>query len=98
MGREKNLFCGSKKSEKFPAFIQENYPDVKFDIIITDPPYISNTINQLLQDVVDKNLLNEEGIIIAEYASTAGIILPEELQLIDERQFGETQISYIEYK
>ncbi len=88
----------NKKSEKFPAFIQENYPDVKFDIIITDPPYISNTINQLLQDVVDNNLLNEEGIIIAEYASTAGIILPEELQLIDERQFGETQISYIEYK
>lgn len=88
----------TKKAEKFPELLRSADPEIKFDIIITDPPYADNVINQLLNDIVQYSLLKEDGIIVAEYSSVGGIILPDELELIDARKFGETQISYIKLK
>lgn len=88
----------NKKSEKFPAYAKEINPNLKFDLIITDPPYIENIINQLLQDIVKYNLLNSGGIIATEYSSAGGLVIPDKMQILDNRKFGETQISYINYK
>lgn len=39
----------------------------KFDVIILDPPYKLNLINDILKFIYDNNLLNTNGIIICEY-------------------------------
>lgn len=41
--------------------------NIKFDIIILDPPYKSNTINNSLNFIYKYDLLNENGIIIVEF-------------------------------
>jgi len=87
----------TKQSEKIVSYWKEIHPELKFDLIITDPPYIQTIINDLLNSVVEADLLAEDGIIVAEYASTGGLIIPPKLNLIDSRKFGETEVSYISY-
>ncbi len=87
----------TKQSEKIVSYWKENKPDLKFDLIITDPPYIQNIINDLLNGIVEADLLSEDGIIVAEYASTGGLVIPPTLKIIDSRKFGETEVSYISY-
>ncbi len=85
----------NKPLEKIAQYWKEDNPELQFDLIITDPPYIQKIINDLLCDIVETKLLAPEGVIVAEYASLGGIILPPELKLIDSRKFGETELSYI---
>lgn len=85
----------NKPLEKITHYWKEINLELQFNLIITDPPYIQKIINDLLCDIVETKLLAPDGVIVAEYSSTGGIILPSELQLIDSRKFGETEVAYI---
>jgi len=41
--------------------------NIKFDIIILDPPYKLNLINDIIVYIYENNLLNKNGIIMCEY-------------------------------
>ncbi len=88
----------NKKSDKFSEYFNVNFPKLKFDIIISDPPYIENVINTLLDDILKYELLNKNGIIVVEYSSNRDLIIPEAMELIDNKIFGETKLSYIQIK
>lgn len=57
----------------------------KFDIIFLDPPYKNKIINEIINIIIEKNLLNHNGIIICEYEFDDVI---SNLELIKEKKYG----------
>ncbi|MFS0861367.1 16S rRNA (guanine(966)-N(2))-methyltransferase RsmD [Fredinandcohnia sp. 179-A 10B2 NHS] len=43
--------------------------DIQFDLILLDPPYKQQKINQLLQEISEHSLLSKNGYIVAEHGS-----------------------------
>lgn len=43
--------------------------DIQFDLILLDPPYKQQKINQLLQEISEHSLLTKNGYIVAEHGS-----------------------------
>jgi 16S rRNA (guanine(966)-N(2))-methyltransferase RsmD len=84
-----------KAAEKSIPFIKESYPDYQADIVFIDPPYAANIINGILEDFVKFDSLSEEGIIVAEYSAAGGIVIPEKMVSVKQRQFGETKFDFI---
>ena len=58
----------------------------KYDIIFLDPPYKDKIINDILNKIVEKDLLNENGIVICEYEFDD--INNDKLELIKEKRYG----------
>jgi len=86
------------KFEKYADVINRDSYDYikhinkKFDIIILDPPYRYNHINNILPFVVEK--LNDGGLVICEYESDAEIdIIPDGLKLKKTYKYGKISVS-----
>lgn len=63
--------------------------DKKFDIIFLDPPYRENQLDKSLRIIEERNLLNENGIVICEYE----VGQPHtNLELIKEKTYGSKKI------
>ena len=62
---------------------------VKFDLILLDPPYHDNLLNQILEKIAEYNLLNENGIIVCELENET---LNTNLTLIKEKKYGSKQV------
>lgn len=68
-----------------------NYFDsekVKFDVVFLDPPYKLECISNILDIILDKNLLNSNGIIICEYEFDNFKESYQELELEKEKKYG----------
>jgi 16S rRNA (guanine(966)-N(2))-methyltransferase RsmD len=66
----------------------------KFDIIIMDPPYNKNFIQEALKLLTKNDIIVDDGIIIAEHSVLDK--LPEscgKLKIIDTRKYGDTMIT-----
>lgn len=79
----------------YAAGINKMYNDGrKFDIIIMDPPYNKNFIQEALKLLVNNDIIEDDGIIIAEHSVMDR--LPEScgrLKVIDTRKYGDTMIT-----
>ena len=60
--------------------------NIKFDLIILDPPYKYNLINDVLDFIYNNNLLNDDGIILCEYEEEKVENL--NLKLLKEKKYG----------
>lgn len=83
-----NVNCA--KAETFLSSCNE-----KFDIIFMDPPYFSSHITECMEIISEGNILNENGIIIAESDKTE--IFPEKIanfSLKDERFYGRVAVRF----
>ena len=72
--------------------------NIKFDIIFLDPPYKTDYAEKATEIIVDKNLLNDNGIIIIETDTREKVI--EKLQNIDitmydERKYGRVSLLFL---
>lgn len=68
----------------------------KMDIIYIDPPYTYTDLNELLEKIVEKNILNyDDGIIIVEKSATDEFKIPEGLCLYKQKKYGKTNIYYL---
>lgn len=68
--------------------------NIKFDIIFLDPPYKLNLINNCLENIIEYNLLNDNGIIVCEYETEN--IDNNNLKLIKEKKYGSKKIKIYE--
>ena len=57
----------------------------KIDIIFLDPPYSLNLINKSIDEILKKDLLSDNGIIVCEYESE---IIDCNLEIIKEKKYG----------
>lgn len=66
----------------------------KFDLILLDPPYNKNFIQETLKILTKNDIMNNDGIIIAEHSATDS--LPESigrLKSVDTRKYGDTMVT-----
>ncbi|MGL6174534.1 MAG: 16S rRNA (guanine(966)-N(2))-methyltransferase RsmD [Cellulosilyticaceae bacterium] len=68
----------------------------KFDIIFMDPPYNLEGLNEIFNLITSKDLLSENGYIILENASEAMKITNEKLELVREKNYKTTTLSFFE--
>lgn len=68
-------------------FINNN---IKFDIILLDPPYKLHYINNILNIIYENKLLNKNGIVVCEYEDEN--IENNNLELIKEKKYGSKYI------
>ncbi len=76
----------------------EELKQIKFDIIFLDPPYNTDYGINAIKDIIENNLLNEDGIIVfetdkeeKEYIS----ILEEYTSVIDIRRYGRVTLAFL---
>ena len=67
----------------------------KFDIIFLDPPYKDKNYIKILSNIVNKQILNEDGIVILHRHKNEKDILPSNFRIIEEKKYGISKILYI---
>ena len=65
----------------------------KFDLIFIDPPYKEKEINILIDNIIEKKMLNNDGIIIIHRHKKDKIILSQKLKILDQRNYGISTIT-----
>ena len=84
------------RAEKYAACASAVVP---FDVIFIDPPYAfeTNDCNQLLADLASRELTSSNTVIILERSTRSEEpTAPENWEITDRRDYGETAVYYIE--
>lgn len=84
------------RAEKYAACASAVAP---FDLIFIDPPYAfeTNDCNQLLADLASRELTSSNTVIILERSTRSEEpTAPENWEITDRRDYGETAVYYIE--
>ena len=63
---------------------------VKFDIIILDPPYNDFLINDALDSIYNYDLLNEDGIIVCEYENE---LINTKFEIYKQKRYGKKYVT-----
>lgn len=74
------------KNDYMNVLINFKKNNIKFDLILLDPPYKLNLINNILKFIYDNDLLNNGGQVICEYETEN--ICNDNLKLIKEKKYG----------
>lgn len=80
----------------YNAFLTKTYQ--KFDIILLDPPYVMEVIDDIIKQIARKRLLNENGVIICLY-SKSNAIQKENNGIIEykKKTIGVTNVSFMKW-
>ena len=67
---------------------------MKFDLIFLDPPFKEKEINNLIENIKNKELLNKDGIIILHRHKKDDVVLTSNLNIIEQRSYGISKITF----
>ncbi|MDG1708451.1 MAG: 16S rRNA (guanine(966)-N(2))-methyltransferase RsmD [Emcibacteraceae bacterium] len=67
-----------------------------YDIILIDPPYNKGLILLALQNILERSLLSEGGVIVIEYSSSEEMEIPSQFSEIKKKKMGEATFSILE--
>ena len=81
-------------NDVFNLIEKQNISESKFDLIFCDPPFKDTNIEKLIELIFNKNLLNENGIIILHRKKTTKEKLPNYFEIVDERTYGMSKIIF----
>lgn len=73
--------------------LSEDYKN-KFQIIFIDPPYKEQKINIILEQILEKKILNKNGVIIIHRHKKDNVILTKKLNILDTRIYGLSKIIF----
>ena len=68
--------------------------NIKFDLIILDPPYKLNLINDILEYIYNNDLLNDGGIVVCEYETEE--VNNYNLKLTKSKKYGSKKVDFYE--
>ena len=88
----KELGFEEHKAIKSDVFKYLNSENQKYDLIFADPPYDLSLIPQLPKIVFDKQLLEEDGLLIVEHQSMQD--LSEHPAFVEKRTYGYSSFSF----
>ena len=77
----------------FDRFLNETKE--KFDIVFLDPPYHNNLIYESLKMIKEKNLLNDDAIIVTESDFDEEIIFPSGYSIVKEKIYGRLKVNLV---
>ena len=70
---------------------------LKFDLIFCDPPFKNTNINELIKLIFNKKLLSKNGILILHRNSTDKEKFSNYLNILDERTYGKSKITFANF-
>ena len=73
----------------------ENFTTKKFNIIFLDPPFKDDKINKILNLILDKDVLEDNGLIIIHRHIKDKIKLIDKLEIIEEKKYGISKIYFL---
>tara|TARA_B100000035_G_C20936608_1_gene525495 strand:- start:19 stop:579 length:561 start_codon:yes stop_codon:yes gene_type:complete len=76
-----------------PLSLERNF-NFSFDIIFIDPPYKENRINEIIEKILEKQILNQNGILIIHRHKKDNINITEKLKIIEDRNYGISRIIF----
>jgi 16S rRNA (guanine966-N2)-methyltransferase len=82
------------KNNCFDFFKSDQNIDFKFDIIFIDPPYKELKINEIIEKIVEKNLLKENGIMIIHRHKKDTVELTKKINIFEDRTYGISKIFF----
>jgi pantetheine-phosphate adenylyltransferase len=65
----------------------------RFDLVLLDPPYESSEVDRVLPALVAGELLTPSGMVVVETAKRHPVRIVDGLQILDERDYGDTRIT-----
>ncbi len=68
--------------------------NIKFDLILLDPPYKNNLLNESLKLISEYNLLNDLGIVVCEFEE---YIIDTNLDLIKSKKYGSKSVNIYKF-
>ena len=83
------------QSKIIKAGVQNFEPLQTYNLIFVDPPYDKDLVNPTLQRLANQKLLAAEGTIVVEHSPREVIHALPDLQVYDERKYGQTLISFL---
>lgn len=69
--------------------------NTKFDIIFLDPPYKDKNLEILLNNIKEREILNLNGIIIIHRHKNETVIIPENYEIKEEKNYGLSKIIFL---
>ncbi len=79
-------------------FLNSINNEIKFDIIYIDPPYELKLYIDIIKIIIQKKLLNEDGIIIVEKASNDEQYNFDKLEIYKQKKFKTTTLDFLKYR
>ena len=70
----------------------------EFDVIFADPRYNKNYVQPTLNEIVRYDLLAREGVVVIEHSPSEEFTIPDTLEKIKQRKYGDTRISFIKHR
>lgn len=70
--------------------------DKKLNLILIDPPYASGVYNSVLEEIYNKNLLLEDGIIVCEHPNELKV--ESNFEIFDQKRYGTVTLTYLRKK
>ena len=69
----------------------------KFDIIFMDPPYKEKNLFSVLMNIINNNILKNDGIIVIHRHKKEKDELPNKFKIIEEKKYGISKIIFGNY-
>ena len=66
-----------------------------FDIIFLDPPFATDFGNKAIEYIARENMLNSDGMIIYEHVIDKEVLVPSNMEIIDEKKYGTIKVTYL---
>ena len=90
LGKKTKIFF----NDAFSIIRKKNISQSKFNLIFCDPPFKNTNIETLIELIFNRNLLNKNGIIILHRSKTTKEKLPNYFEIVDERIYGISKITF----
>jgi len=78
----------------FHFFSSNKNLDLKFDIIFIDPPYKEKKINEIIEIILEKKILTQNGILVIHRHKKDDVKLTSKLKIIEDRTYGISKILF----
>ena len=78
----------------FNYFNSKNVLNKSFDIIFVDPPYKELKINKLIENIIEKKILNKGGIIIIHRHKKDKLEITKKIKILDIRNYGISKVYF----
>lgn len=67
-------------------------------LVFLDPPYRMNLLEPALQALAQGGWIAPDAVIVCEHENHAGIVAADDFTLLDQRRYGDTQVSFLRYQ
>ena len=101
---EKLIKSNFAKAKTNPKLLMGNYWDLldgmnnKFDIIFLDPPFATDFGEKAIDKIIEKDLIDPNGLIIFEHSIDKNIEYSSKVELVDTKKYGTIVVDYLQVR